>query len=435
VNSEKLLDIISLIDDEIIAEANVDKLKRKTFKHKWLSWASIAAVFIVIAATVIFIPTQFKEPEFSQNPDDFDFSNLPLLTIGEDMGSFGFEGYMAYDISELVNDGNPWSEKDNIIALPVFKNIITRNGAGVVVNGLSADEMIEKALETAEILSWTVDKIYTLPTEEQLQRLQDKINSLPEDMRNNSGIDIDRESKPYQAVAKCGDYEINAHSGGHVSIDFGYETGGFPLPDKYNFTTYDNSDQQIKEVMQYLLEQFKPYVNMKSPALVLSGDYNIYAQHMATYQAYESDGDLIDRILGYNFDWVWFAPREGETKKLWLMSRSAYDLSEKIGDYPIITAEEAKELLLHNHYITTVPLDTVRYVGDFIDPDYIVGVKLIYRTGGFEEVFMPYYKFYIELTGFTELEKLNLKNFGIFYVPAVKQEYLSNMPLWDGRFN
>jgi hypothetical protein len=46
---------------------------------------------------------------------------------------------------------------------------------------------------------------------------------------------------------------------------------------------------------------------------------------------------------------------------------------------------------------------------------------------------MPYYKFLVELPA---MQRDNgLKTFGAFYVPAVKGEFLENMPLWDGGFS
>ena len=105
---------------------------------------------------------------------------------------------------------------------------------------------------------------------------------------------------------------------------------------------------------------------------------------------------------------------------------SKTDLSQKIGDYPIITAEEARKLLLENHYITTVP---EALPGE----EYIAHVELMYRTSGRDSGFMPYYKFLVEMP---TMERENgLKTFGAFYVPAVQSEFLENMPLWDGNFN
>ena len=102
------------------------------------------------------------------------------------------------------------------------------------------------------------------------------------------------------------------------------------------------------------------------------------------------------------------------------------DLSQKIGDYPIITAEEARRLLLEGHYITSVP-------EELPGEEYIARVELVYRTGRLDTVFMPYHRFLVELPA--EALENGLKTFVAFYVPAVQSEYLENMPVWDGRFN
>ena len=101
-------------------------------------------------------------------------------------------------------------------------------------------------------------------------------------------------------------------------------------------------------------------------------------------------------------------------------------MSVKIGDYPIINSEQAKELLLNGNYITTVPYE-------ISEEKFIKKVELIYRTGEHEECFMPYYRFFVELP---EDERENgLKTYGAYYVPAVESSYISNMPVWDESFN
>jgi len=108
------------------------------------------------------------------------------------------------------------------------------------------------------------------------------------------------------------------------------------------------------------------------------------------------------------------------------ISYTKTDLSQIIGDYPIITAEEARTLLLEKHYITTVP-------EELPEEEYIAHVELVYRTSSRDTIFMPYYKFLVEMP--TMQRENGLKTFGVFYVPAVNSEFLENMPLWDGSFN
>ena len=94
----------------------------------------------------------------------------------------------------------------------------------------------------------------------------------------------------------------------------------------------------------------------------------------------------------------------------------------------------AQELLLRGDYITTVPKEYLE--DDIVKKEFIAKVELVYRTASYDEVYMPYYRFYVELT---ERKAPNvaegLKSFGAFYVPAVCGEYLVNFPVWEGQFN
>ena len=64
---------------------------------------------------------------------------------------------------------------------------------------------------------------------------------------------------------------------------------------------------------------------------------------------------------------------------------------------------------------------------------YIKKVELVYRTSEMEEIYMPYYRFYVELP--EENLEHGLKTYGAYYVPAVEGSYLTNMPVYDGSFN
>ena len=98
-------------------------------------------------------------------------------------------------------------------------------------------------------------------------------------------------------------------------------------------------------------------------------------------------------------------------------------MSAKAGDYPLISVQEAKELLLNGNYISDV-------MYELMGEEYIKKTELIYRLGVHEEYFMPYYRFYVELP---QVEKNDgMKTYGAFYVPAVKGAYISNMPVWGG---
>ena len=405
MKSQKLFEEIGGIDDHFVSEANTNTLRAKSSKRLWIRWTSVAAAAcLVIAAMALLLP--------KQNNDIV--ADLPVLTISKDENTMGFEGHLAYDIKELRN-GNPWSINESIATLPVFQNTALYDFAGFPLKGLSSDAMMQKAKDIASLMGLTLDSVYTNPTEADLQKQIEKEQSVP------GNADVSANATPIEAVAVCGDVTIKVGANGAIRIFF---EKGVQLPDQYSVTYHETSEQQAQDVIRYLLEQYKEVVDMQAPELALFGDYTYQGQRNFSYGAYENSGSLTDRILGFNFNFVRFSPNDDGV--LWIIDRHTMDLSQKLGDYPIITAKEAQELLLQKHYITTVP-------EELPGAEYIAGVELIYRTGRYDEVFMPYYRFLVEMPN---MQRDNgLKTFGAFYVPAVEGRYLINMPLWDGSFN
>lgn len=97
-----------------------------------------------------------------------------------------------------------------------------------------------------------------------------------------------------------------------------------------------------------------------------------------------------------------------------------------MGDYPIISTDEAYELLLEGHSITSVPYAIT-------DTELIGKVELVYRSSNTEKTFLPYYRFYIELPEMRRED--GLTDYGAYYVPAIQEEYIRNIPLWEGSIN
>ena len=172
-------------------------------------------------------------------------------------------------------------------------------------------------------------------------------------------------------------------------------------------------------------DRYRDFIGFDDPQLNLAiGDYTIYGQQTYDVLFFENGKDTEEKILNYNFDLAaFYCDDNGE---LFIARKWQADLSKKLGDYPIIRAEEAKELLLNGNYITTVPYE-------ISGEEQVKKVELIYRTGRHEACYMPYYRFYVELP--QEARENGLKSYGAYYVPAVESAYISNMPLWDGGFN
>lgn len=398
------LEKMGLIDPAYVEAADTATNKKKI---PWKQWGAIAACFavIVVAATMLF---PHDEPELP--------SNLPMLSISENTsGGMGYEGYMAYDISELVN-ANPWNEESEISALPVYQNLLHYNEYHIA-SGADFDKMREFILDVAGRLGLDPSNLTVTdnaPSEEEKQQITKKYEA--------GGLVIpDGYFDPTALIIEADGIKIEVDQTMTATIHFDPVVS---LPEEYNFTHYA-SYADTAAVADYLKSEYRELIGMDNPQVnIHGGDYNIYSQQSFSIEFFDAADHDIEQIINYNFNRVAFYC--DDNGKLFLARVFQPDLSKKMGDYPIISSGKAKELLLNGNYLSTVPYE-------FPGAEFIKKVELIYRTGGYEAYYMPYYRFYVELP---EAEHENgLKDYGAFYVPAVEGTYISNMPTWDGSFN
>lgn len=410
MKSEILLDAIGKIDDELIASAG--EVRDRSRIKMWLRCGALAACLALVVG-VCSVAGWFAPNE--------SLPELPMLTISENLGGMGFEGYMAYDISELVN-ANPWNKRTKLSTLPVYENKI-KYDILFHVSGNDLESMKAYLDELVDKLGMDKQKLVyddNTPHEKQIEAT----------MRDLEALEMlpvpDNYFDPNELTASDGNISVTVNA--HMDVDIVFENG-ISLPPEYNFTHYAPLDDVTKVAKylkeKYLLGEYKDIIGMKSPVTNISeGDYSIYGEQHYYISFFEKSRDKVENIINYNLKQVsFFCNDDG---KLWLIRIDSNACTEKIGDYPIISAKEAKKLLLNGNYITSVPYDLP-------GKEYIKKVELIYRTDVHDEYFIPYYRFYIELP---EVERDGgIKTYGAYYVPAVREEYIENMPLWNGSFN
>ena len=343
-----------------------------------------------------------------------------ILSPTMEVGGMGFEGYMAFDISEL-DDSNPWSAEMEISTLPVFRNSSYTVGMGGMGIYLTEEEMLRMATAVADAMGTPV-----VSTE--VEYVSDVIRNLPPEMQIDGVYCFSAVCDGSALGAET--VEMDIYGDGSIRIMFGE---GLPLPDGYSMTYHDTTDEQAEKTLAYLKEKFSRLIPFESYVNSTGGDYNIHAQQYRSYEFLDVTGDTPEeQIVSYNFRSVMFAPDdEGELMVIWL--ENPLCCAEYMGDYPIITAEKAQEMLLDGKFITTVPID---YATDGkITENAIAKVELIYRTGN-DACYLPYYRFYVELSDDWHGEWAEgMKDFGAFYVPAISEEYLTDVTLWNGSFN
>jgi len=405
---EHISDALNMLHDDIIEETGRVRENHKQGKKKWWKWAVAAACFVFIVYSGIRIISWGHTKDIKEQ--------LPMLCISENTGyAMGYEGYMAYDVSELVN-ANPWSEGAKLSTLPVYENRISYD-ENFIVSGGDFDAMEKFLLDVAARLGMDTDNLLItddVPGREEQEEIKKKFEigggKIPEGYFN-----------PTKLVAR--ENGITIEVGTEMTALIKFEPA-VSLPEEYNFTMYSNYED-IKAVAGYLEETFADFICMDKPQVnIYGGDYNIYRQQQYRIGFYEGGGTIIDRIIAYNFNQVvFYCDDDG---KLFLARVFHPDLSGKVGDYPVISVDEAEQLLLNGNYIMSVPYEMP-------GKGYIAKVELVYRTGKYEKYYMPYYRFYVELP--EEERDGKMKCYGAYYVPAVDGAYISNMPVWDGSFN
>lgn len=381
MKNEKLLEAIGQIDDQMIMEASEIQKPKK----QWLKWCAGAACLVAaVLAGVILIPDNAAPVELPQ---------LPMLTVSQnESGAWGYEAYCAYDISELVSS-NPWSEKTDLTVLPVYQNVQTGDRT----------EMEAWAEEIAGRLGISGDWKITWE-----QGQADKITGQMMESENKLTLKADGVT-----------VDVDSSMTAQILLE-----PAVALPEGYDFHHY-SSYENIASVAEFLKQEYKELIGFAEPQInICGGDYDFYGRQMYQIEFFEGAAAETEQILRYHFNRVsFYCDDDG---KLFLIRLSQQDLSGKVADYPIITSSAAEALLTDGKYITSVPYEMP-------GKRYIRKGELVYRTGKSETYWMPYYRFYVELP---EQELSNgLKTYAAYYVPAVHESYISNMPVWDGSFN
>lgn len=432
MRQELIVDALNLLEDDILEETAALRRHGRTVAVRWRRMvAGIAACFVLACSGWIFyrranieidhepfvteapsdiIGTEVLNGSEEMLPSEWAEDGLPLLSAMDfsAMGA-GFGGEMAYDVSELIS-GNPWSEDDCISALPVFRNPIKIDAHNSFkVTGMDTAKMWE-------VLQDTIDRLG-------LDNASLEMIGPPLSIDPSEPVAIEE-----AVVSAKGDgieLEVNAS----LTVEIIFDPPA-TLPDSYNNYYYASYEEKAA-LGEYLQDAYSSLIGWDEPALVIAGGgYDIYANQSYGVEFFNGEGDLTEKILNFNFDRIVFYG-DSYGNQLNRIRIFQPDRSQKLGDYSIITAVKARELLLEGKYVTSVPYEVP-------GEEYVASVELVYSTGEMDEYFMPYYRFYVELPEERnvnqEVQERGLLTYGIYYVPAVEEKYLDGKPLWHFNF-
>lgn len=410
-NNEKLLYEIGELDDIPAAVRE----KKKISPVAWAAVGSTAAAaaiagFVILRGTDagtswedcrIYPPFDYKSEVIIEDPPAVP-CNLGYHSIyWNDPHEAERLLHKASDIENLA-DKNPWSEDGELDFLPVFKNEAYQDYIGPI-RYLREDRLSEFMENTVKAMGLTV------------------IESGFYYDNTDTGEKADI---PVWLSAKCGGEKygvdtvsLTFYGDGSISIGFNADGGGgMKLPEAY---ADDTDGRRAEETLSYLADLFKDLLQCENPVLNTYISEENADGSVREYKIYNRTGDNAQDILNYNFVGAYFHVYDGELHSISLYNRfCTYDY---LGNYPVISAEEARTLLLNGSYLKLFP-DSFLKDGRISEED-IKRTELVYYES---EYAIPYYRFYVEL-GVSPMQPYDadghpLKLYGDVYVPAVTSE-------------
>ncbi len=386
MNGNEFLDKMSLADPAYVEEADRPVKKRTT----WRRWGAMAACLAVLLGVgFLFFPTSTPNvPE----PVPTELPTLPV-SKGPSLGGYGYEGYYVRDISDLKNT-SPSQIGSLPDTLPVFRNATGGYPLQAATEEYKA-KMLTLCRSVAGRLGWDAEK-----TAEVWDERSDGLAPTTVTATGADGVKIEVDQ--------------------FMTVTISYPDRNRPFSENV-LPTYDDAHKLAEK----LLAEYRDLMNFANPQICITGgDYNIDGEQSYDIVFTETGGTQTEELLEFFFHGAeFFCNEDGEPR---IIRLRCTDLSDKVGDYPIITAQQAQAQLVAGHYITSCGWEMPGEA-------YIRKVELVYRTGEYDEYFMPYYRFYVELLEEAPVE--GCMPLAAYYVPAVAEEYLAPLSTWDGRFN
>ncbi|MBP3697155.1 MAG: hypothetical protein J6J45_06375 [Clostridia bacterium] len=379
MKAEAILSAMNYIDEDILFAVENRKDKRNKVKGKTQHRLLIAAACIVFTAvSAVFINTVIS-------------NSLPKLDLKISKGDgMGFEGAFLKNPDDFES-GNPWEYSVFTSRMPVYEsNSHDEKGTPCGLNEIQLDKTVDKAVSALGAKTTDISKAYA--------------NDLYGGYKNDF---------VYSVTAETDIASITANAAGGLSVFF-----STPITLPFDFNA-ENAAEYYTDKYSDLISSF---IGFEKPEISISTEYNAYGETHRSYRVYDASGNKKEDVINYNLNYAELRiENDGTLTSIYICNSES--VTDKIAVYPIITEFNAEKKLIAGDYISSV----VQY--DFPGKEYIAKTDLVYKSEKGETV-APYYRFIVELP--EAPDDIGIKSYGIYYVPAVKDKYISGITLIDG---
>ena len=340
--------------------------------------------------------------------------------------AMGFEGYAVKSAEDLVS-GNPLSAEHPPKSMPVYKNTLSYIEQSADRPAKKSAAQLEK--EVTDIAALLGIKDYTITHQADNAGIESEA-ALQAALAKNAAKGFPLDIAIFgtnECTLESADYSIR-----HSSLDSAVTVqlkAPHSLPSGMDFTPYA-PPESLLQCAEYLAKAYAHILPKNAVPCAEGGAYQMTEPPSRAFALlfYANGGEEAWR--NYCFRTIRFVPNESGA--LAFIRFDITDLTQKLGDYPLISAGEALTLLSEGHYSTDAP-------AAFMGAASVQKVELVYRADTRDEVLLPYYRFYCALpqehpvAQFSQSKGLTL--LGTYYVPAVEPQYLTALPVNSGSVN
>lgn len=372
MNAENVLSSMSYLDVDLLLEAENARNRKAKKNHSYKPAIAIAACIALVAVSVFGYGTLSKP-------------KLMKLSVQSDGYSMGFEGPFLDNIEEYES-GFPAYRR--FITMPVYTdNCHDEKGTPAALTESQLEQRLAKASELTGVA------------------IDNKYKSYANDLYGGYEKDF-----VYNITAESAQGTIIVNAAGGVTVTFAEP---FKLDYGFDPSTKANREKVLKHYSDTFSDFVSAFISFEEPAFITSREMLADCSYIYIYRTYDSSGSKKDDVLKSSLQYAEFRIDDNGTLYSIYICDSLID-SEKIGNYPVKSENTAKKELLEGEYFSTVPYDIK-------GENFVVKSELIYKSNG--DSFVPCYKFLVELPDAPQSAKY--KNYGIFYVCAVKDNYLT----------
>lgn len=319
---------------------------------------------------------------------------LQILNLNEDeffLGGMGFEGYELYEASELIHN-NPYDVEKGTKTLPVFQNLNISGRFGM-------DEIAR----------------YTRKEEIEILEYYASVMNIKE-------YQIDELEAGTVLISDFCDLHINSKDG--IKIEISEKA----IDDNMLIYTENDTKKDVEKRIKLLIEQpkIKGLFDFQEAIIDVKTGYNLNEVDQSYRPSWDikvsdSKGSQTNKLVNnqLNAISIW-ASEDGYLSTIAIEFKNT---KQKIGNYPIISLDEAKQQLIKGHYITSS-----WSLGDIEQISYI---EMVYFEKKNLDFFIPFYKFYMPLKNQDMIIKHDDKliTYVAYYVPAIHSDYLDGFYL------